>query len=116
MTITEHTLDRALLYKLGGDFSFSCRREFNAAVERFCQGNKSVLLVDMRDVGFIDSAALGLIALANQTVRKINRRVALLRPQSYVRDILKMANMQHNVPVCETEVEAIKQCSLVGSA
>jgi anti-anti-sigma factor len=61
----------------------------------------------MAGVRFVDSSGLGLLALVSQNFKLTQGRVSLLRPQSYVREIMSLANITQLMPIYDNEQDAM---------
>ncbi len=58
------------------------------------------------NVPFVDSAALGMLALAHETLKLVNRQLILVAPQEYVLRVLELANFHKMMPIGASEHEA----------
>lgn len=72
-----------------GKFNFSCYQEFHAEVGRDVAEQ---YFVDMRDVSYIDSAALGMLLLLRERVGEDSKRVTLQIGAGQPKDVLGLAN------------------------
>jgi anti-anti-sigma factor len=61
----------------------------------------------MAEVRFVDSSGLGLLALVSQNFKLSQAKVSMLKPQSYVREIMSLANIQKLIPVYDNEQDAL---------
>ena len=66
------------------------------------------LIVNLREATYIDSAALGLLALTSQQLTADERRLSLVDPQGTVKQILEMANIDKIIAVFPTEEAAVE--------
>ncbi len=107
MTITQRAIKDATVLDLKGDLTYSNRAAFKTAVEQVRSGGCRHLIVNLEQVRFMDSSGLGLLALLSQTFKVQQVQVSLLKPQSYVREIMSLANIPKMIPVYETEGEAL---------
>ena len=60
------------------------------------------------NVPFVDSAALGMLALAHKNLKLANRQLILVAPQEYVLRVLELANIHKMMPIVATEHETPK--------
>jgi len=74
-------------------FDFSSQREFRTAYEEVL-GNTSirVIKVDMKEVDFIDSSALGMLLLLKDKSESSGHKIIITNSQGSVRMILDVAN------------------------
>jgi anti-anti-sigma factor len=54
----------------------------------------------------VDSAGLGLLVLVSQSFKLVQAQVSLLKPQSYVREIMSLSNISKMIPIYEREEDA----------
>jgi anti-anti-sigma factor len=107
MRITQRTDRDAVIFEIADELTYTTRKVFTAAVERAKQAGCRHLILHVALVTFIDSAGLGLIALAAQQCKAENRRLSLVGPQGTVKHLLELANIPKMVPVYPTEAAAI---------
>lgn len=87
-------------------FTHRNRKDFSSAVSAFRESGGKHLIVNLRDVTYIDSAALGLLALTSQQLSAEERRLSLVDPQGTVKRILEMANIDRMIAVFPSEAAA----------
>ena len=107
MRIIEESFQGTTVLHLLGDFTYNSRRELTATIERTTKAGCLHLMLNLEHVPFIDSAALGLLALLSHTFAIEHRHLSLLRPHTQVREILALANIPMIIPVYEKEDEAL---------
>lgn len=106
MQITERSVSNAVVLDLSGDLTYAHREIFKSRVEALRQKGCRHVILNMADVRFVDSSGLGLLALVSQNFKLAQGRISLLRPQSYVREILGLANIPKLIPIFDNEQEA----------
>jgi anti-anti-sigma factor len=88
----QHVNGQARL-ELRGRFDFSSHREFKQAYEAaFAAGGVGELVVDMREVDYLDSSALGMLLLLRDKGKSLAKPVSLANCTGAVRDVLRVAN------------------------
>ena len=87
--------------------TYAHRDVFKAAVETLRQKGCRHVILNMADVRFVDSSGLGLLALISQNFTLNQGKVSMLRPQSYVREILGLANIPKLIPIFDNEQDAV---------
>jgi anti-anti-sigma factor len=112
MTITTRTLPNATILDLSGDLTYANRAAFKSAVEGARQAGCRHLILNMEHVPFLDSSALGMLALFCQTFRASQAKLSILRPQSYVREIMSLASIQKMIPLYESEEAALSAVNI----
>ena len=107
MHIKERKVPKGMVLDVVGDLTYANRSVFKAAVEKVKQGGCRHLIVNLEQVRFVDSAGLGLLVLVSQGFKLQQGHVSMLKPQSYVREILSLANIPKMIPIYESEEDAI---------
>jgi anti-anti-sigma factor len=107
MQIAERRIGSAVVLDLRGEMTYANRAQFKAAVERARQAGCRNLILNMEGVRFLDSSALGMLALISQSFKLHRGVVSLLNPQSYVREIINLANVHHLLAVYDDEQDAL---------
>ena len=69
------------------------------------QGRRQIVL-NLRDVAYVDSAGLGTLVGVCLAARKLEGGVRLLQPSQRLIDLLTMAKLLSVVDICQTEGEA----------
>lgn len=107
MQVTEREVNGLTVVDLEGRFDFSSRREFKDTMERLQQNGVRHVVLNLDKVTFIDSSALGLLVVAHQNFKLRQGRISLAQPQTYVRQILDLANIPKMIPVFAKLDEAL---------
>jgi anti-anti-sigma factor len=107
MQITERRIGHATILDLVGELTYANRSAFKGAVERSNQAGCRHLILNMEGVRFLDSSALGMLALLSQSLKASQGIISLLNPQSYVKEIITLANLHRMLPVYNTEEDAL---------
>jgi anti-anti-sigma factor len=107
MQLTERPVPNGVILELVGDLTYGNREAFKGAVDLLRQKGCRHLILDLAGVRFVDSSGLGLLALVAQHFKLAQGRVSLMRPQSYVREILSLANITQLMPIYDTEQDAL---------
>jgi anti-anti-sigma factor len=107
MITKERPVPNGVVLDITGDLTYANREQFKTAVERIRQRGTRYLILNMADVRFVDSSGLGLLALVSQNFKLSQGQVSMLKPQSYVREIMVLANIQKLIPVYDNEQEAV---------
>jgi len=108
MEITTDSVGETTVLRLQGNFTNASRGTFKDWAERVKKEGCRHLILDMEHLTFIDSAALGLLALLAQTWGLENRRLSLLRPQAFVQQVLQLERITDLIPVYYSKDDAIQ--------
>ena len=107
MQIT-HRLHRNVdVLDINGQFTFGARKEFVAAMEKMKQKNSPHVMLNFKQVTFIDSAAIGLLALAAQESKSGHRKLSVIAAQGTVNQVLALAHIDQMVPMFMNEDAAL---------
>jgi anti-anti-sigma factor len=107
MQINERTVPQGTILDVVGDLTYANRAAFKAAVEKVKRTGCRHLIVNLEQVRFVDSAGLGLLVLVSQNFKLLQAQVSMLKPQSYVREIMSLANIPKMIPIYESEEDAL---------
>ena len=94
------------LVRLKGNFIFSERTAFKEVVDKASQAGCPRLIVDLHEVIFLDSAALGLLVLTHKRYTQEQRKFCLLKPTDQGLALLSIAGIQKIITVYKSEQEA----------
>ncbi|HEU4685385.1 MAG TPA: STAS domain-containing protein [Nitrospira sp.] len=99
--------DNCSLVSLRGALRYQDRAELVAAVDRSLDAGCARVVLDLRHVHFIDSVALGLLALTYRRLESCQREFGLLMPTEQVSKLLMISGIPKIVPIYHSEREAI---------
>ena len=115
MNITQDTVDANMIFHLDGRFDFGVRKIFKEAVDGVSVEGSSIVL-DLENVAFVDSSALGLLVICHQNLKNKNVSFFLVNPQTYVKQVLELANIGKMIPIYQTLAEVPKGSPVSTSA
>ena len=107
MRINQRAYRSAMVLSLADEFSYATRKVFSSAIDQLKQANCSHVILDFKEVTFVDSAAIGLLALASQQFKAENRKLSMVSPTGTVKQILELANLHKMIPVYASEETAV---------
>jgi anti-anti-sigma factor len=107
MQISERRVGDVSILILVGELTYVNRGLFTTAVERTKQAGCRHLVLDLQAVRFLDSSAIGMLVLLAQNMKASHGTVILSSPQSYIREILALANLDRVFPIYNTLQEAL---------
>ena len=108
MTISEEQVtDEAMIEKLEGRFDQSARQEYKWRVDLALNAGYRYIIMDMTEVSFIDSAALGWLVLSQRRFQRIRGQLSIVVRDGFVRDILELTEISEWIPVFMTREDAI---------
>jgi anti-anti-sigma factor len=101
MTITQKKLDGRVFVQMEGRFDFATRKIFKDAMDEAIKEEMPIVL-DLARVSFVDSSALGLLVISHQNLKHKKIPFSLVNPQTYVRQVLDLANVAKMIPIYQT--------------
>jgi anti-anti-sigma factor len=91
-----------VVVSLEGDLDISNAAELEAELERLEEGEPSLLVLDFREAGFVDSTGLSLILNADARARKAGRRFQIVSGASGVLErLLKTIGLYERLDVVD---------------
>ena len=107
MKISESYREGAIILTLSGRFDFRTQKVFRDAMKGAQKKGARHIVIDLKDVSFVDSTALGLIALGHQNLNKVNIKLSLANPQSSVQKTFDLADFSQMARLFPTLEEAL---------
>lgn len=92
MDITSHVQQNTLLAKCRGKFTFADHEIFREILQRMSVPEVRVVMIDLRDVDFLDSAAMGMLLLARDEASKQKKELSLHGAQGQVKKMFDLAS------------------------
>jgi anti-sigma B factor antagonist len=101
----EHGEDFATIH-LRGEFDTFYVKDLQEQVEALTQSGVKRLILNLRQVKFINSTALGAIIKASKTLTAIGGKMVIARPSTFCRDIITKVGVDRVVPLFDSDEEA----------
>ncbi len=99
MNITKQVSAGKLVLTLTGRMDFHARHSFHQAIADAKGSTPQQIYLNLSDVPFIDSAGLGLLMLARNTLGEANIALSLQVTDGYVRDVLTLTHLDQKIPI-----------------
>ena len=116
MKITQEVQDRKVTLKLEGNFTYTQRKAFQEVMRTVDTDQVEHIIIDLSQVVFLDSAALGLLMITHRQLQAETRTLSLAYPQPTVRQIIELANLHKTIPMIESGVSSLAKKSAYGGA
>lgn len=107
MKISKEVHDKKVTLKLEGNFTYTQRRPFQEVLKTIGTDQVEEVVIDLSQVGFLDSAALGLLMISHRQLQADRRTLILAYPQPTVRQIIELANLHKTIPIVESGVVSL---------
>jgi len=105
MIIKEKETQGVPVLILSGKLDMFAKNAFKEAIQKHKENHAKRVLIDMKSVSFIDSAGLGVLALAVKAFQEIKGNIILVNPQDMVKGVLQNANFSTLLPMFNTNDE-----------
>jgi anti-sigma B factor antagonist len=109
MSINQRVLGDATVIRVDEVLTYRNRKEFSSAVAQFKESASRHLIINLHEATYVDSAAIGLLALTSQQVAADRRQVSLVAPQGTVKQVLELSHIDRMIPMFPTEEAAAGQ-------
>lgn len=107
MNVAERIQNDALILMISGRLTFYSRKVFQALVKTAKFSGAKHIIFNMEAVTFLDSTALGGLALAYLSLEEAGIAMSMVSPQSNVQTILESSNFPSLIPTYSTEERAL---------
>ena len=107
LTIRERERAGTLVFDMSGRFEFQSSGEFIRALDGVADTHCLHLILNLQDVSFIDSTALGLLHFAHQKLSAFGGRVSIVNPHPHAQKLLELANLPSIISIHNLEEEAL---------
>jgi anti-anti-sigma factor len=94
MEFTQETASDGLVMALRGAFTFKDHHSFRALLDALKSGAGRRHVLDLSGLDFVDSAALGMLLIADDEARGAGWTLTLRRPASRVARLIELAAME----------------------
>ncbi len=116
MVISETRVNEQIIVeKFVGSFDQTARQDFKWRIDVAVNDGLRFVILNMTEVSFIDSAALGWLVLSQRRFQRIGGKLCIVAYQGFVRDILELTEISEWIPVFLSEEEAISSINTVSA-
>ena len=102
MKIAKDVHNHTVTLKLEGNFTYTQRKPFQEILKAVSVEPMEHIVIDLSQVAFLDSAALGLLMISHRQLQADKRTLTLAYPQPTVRQIIELANLHKTIPLIES--------------
>lgn len=107
LIIRERERAGTLVFDMVGRFEFQSSGEFIRALDKVAESPNSHLILNLQEVSFLDSTALGLLHFAHQKLASFGGRVSIVNPHPGAQKLLELANLPSIISIHNLEEEAL---------
>ena len=116
MVISERSINEVVIVKkFVGRFDQNARQDFKGRIDVSMNNGYRYVILNMTEVSFIDSEALGWLVLSQRRFQRIQGKLSIVAHQGFVRDILQLTEISEWIPIYPSEEEAITAVTTITS-
>jgi len=108
MHVAERIQDETLVLMISGRVTFYSRKVFQAIVHSAQLSGAKHIMFNIQGVTFMDSTALGALALAYLNLKEHDLAMSLVGPQQPIKTLLDDANFPTLIPTYSSEEKAFQ--------
>ena len=108
MKITEDRKGEMLIYRLKGDVNLSNSPVLRKAFESCTQGDVKKVIVDFKEVPYIDSSGLATLIEILQRLKKIGGNLRICNLDEKVKGIFEVTRLFKLFKICDNEDMAVE--------
>ncbi len=97
----------ARFIRVGGYLDFDMAPQFKKCIVRRIEEGDRVIVIDLSDVGFIDSTAIGVLVGALKRLGEVGGSMAVVCTSHNVRSIFEMVGLENVIPLYESRDDAV---------
>jgi anti-anti-sigma factor len=97
----------AAVVVVSGELDLASGPELEEVLERISRDPVDLLVIDLREVDFMDSTGLSIIVKAHQRFAENGRRLGLVRGPSQVQRLLDLTGVAERLPLVDTPEELL---------
>jgi anti-anti-sigma factor len=100
--------DRAAVVVVSGELDLASAPALEEELHRALADAADLLIVDLRELEFIDSTGLGLLIKANRQAEAAGRRFAIVKGQSQVQRLLGVTGIEQRLTLVNSPEELLE--------
>lgn len=108
MYVAERIHDKTLVLMISGRVTFYSRKIFQAMVKTARFSGAKHIIFNMEGVTYMDSSALGVLALAYLNLNEGDVVMSVVEPKQPIKSLLEEANFPSLIPTYPTEEIALQ--------
>ena len=97
----------ARFIRVGGYLDFDVAPQFKKCVVRRIEEGDRLVVIDLSDVGFIDSTAIGVLVGALKRLKEVGGSLGVVCANDNVRNIFEMVGLENVIPLYHSRDDAV---------
>jgi anti-anti-sigma factor len=103
MEISYRDLRDHKIIMLKGEMDYCSSRELKDAIYKLIHDKTKSIVLDLKDVTFIDSAGMGLLINVNKKLNNYNGKIGLLNLSEDILNLIKLATLDKIIQIYHNE-------------
>jgi stage II sporulation protein AA (anti-sigma F factor antagonist) len=91
MEFSHHSMPEGIVVVLNGPFTFKDHHIFRAVLDLLKDSGGRSHVLDLSAVGFLDSAALGMLLIAEEEAKEAGAKLTLRKPARQIAELIELA-------------------------
>jgi anti-sigma B factor antagonist len=108
MEIRQRVAGKWLILDIIGHIKGSEVSQFRSAVQKALSEEKTFVVANMQEVGFIDSSGVGMLITCHQDLKSANGRLVLLNLSDDIYDLFEMTSIDRLFEIVDNEKDLPK--------
>lgn len=101
------TEGEAVIIAVSGELDLATSPSFEAELDRASSSGVGLLVIDLRELEFMDSTGLSVIVKAHQRLHQAGRALCLIRGPQQVQRLLDLTGVAERLPLANTPEEIL---------
>jgi anti-sigma B factor antagonist len=106
LEVRTEVVDRVTVHRISGKLDASTSRHLESAIRPSISGEGPQIILDMRELTFITSAGLRLVAMTATQAAAANGSFAIFGLQPAINEVFEICGLQKMIPIASDETEA----------
>jgi anti-anti-sigma factor len=98
---------RAAVISVSGELDLASAPELEQELQRAAADSAELVILDLRELQFIDSTGLGLLIKAHRQAESMGRKFAIVRGQSQVQRLLGLTGIDERLTLVDSPEELL---------
>ena len=108
LTYESHSTDGMIRLALSGEFDLSNAAQVEDALKELEQARPPLLVLDLRELTFMDSTGLRVMVSADSRARDDSRRLAVVQGPESVHRVFRITGLDDHLEIVETPEAALQ--------
>lgn len=103
MEVSYRDLRDHKILMLKGEMDYFNNRELRGIISKLIHEKTINIILDLKDVTFVDSAGMGLLINVNKELNKYNGKIGLINLSEDILNLIRLATLDKIIPIYHNE-------------